>query len=189
MVDVLQHLRLTLAALSLGSAHPLVGLPTWSVGTIHGGTAVNIVPDRCVIEIDRRLVPGETPDGALAQVDEVLDSLRKQRPDISVQREPPDIISWPLETDSTESVVRAARAACERVLGSSRLEGASYGSDASLLSRLGRTPSIVIGPGDIAVAHGPDEYLDLEELDQAVDLYEALALSFDPIRIGDKTRS
>ncbi len=48
--------------------HPLCGRPTLSVGTIHGGISVNTVPDRCTIEIDRRLSPGEEPQAAWQHV-------------------------------------------------------------------------------------------------------------------------
>jgi acetylornithine deacetylase/succinyl-diaminopimelate desuccinylase-like protein len=180
MADLLQYLRAQLRGDLLGPAHPLVGPPTWSVGTIRGGAVVNIVPDSCTIEVDRRLVPGETPESALDQVDHVIANLSQQQPSLRVVREPPFVASWPLETAPAAPIVQAAQVAREQVLGAAPLGGAPYGTDASLLAHLGGVPSLVFGPGDIAVAHGPDEYVDLEQVAQAVDVYEAIALAFDP---------
>ena len=180
MADLLQHLRSELQGDSLGPTHPLVGPPTWSVGTIRGGAAVNIVPDTCTIEVDRRLVPGETPEVALDQVDRLIAAFRERKPALRVLREPPFVASFPLETEPAAPIVQAAQVAREHLLGAAPLGDAAYGTDASLLAHLGGIPSLVFGPGDIAVAHGPDEYLDLQELVRAVAVYEAIALAFDP---------
>src|SRR5512140_816349 len=55
--------------------HPLLGTPTLSVGVIEGGQTVNIVPDRCMIEVDRRTLPGETEASVLSAAREALDGL------------------------------------------------------------------------------------------------------------------
>jgi acetylornithine deacetylase/succinyl-diaminopimelate desuccinylase family protein len=180
MLEVLQFLRSELQEERLGPIHPLVGPPTWSVGTIRGGAAVNIVPDSCTVEIDRRLVPGETAEAALDQVDQHIAALTARNPRLRVEREPPSVVAFPLDTQPTARVVQAAVEARRRLFGTAPLLGAAYGTDASIFAQLGGIPSLVLGPGDIAVAHGPDEYLELEELAHAVDLYEAIALAFDP---------
>lgn len=180
MSDVIQHLRSNLFPKARHRKHPLVGTPTWSVGLVRGGAAVNIVPDECTIDIDYRSIPGETPEWVLAEVDNSLDVLRASNPNLKVERAVPFMTSFPLHTPASEPVTTAAITARSQVLGPMPAIGVAYGSDASLLATYGGIPSVVVGPGDIGVAHGPDEYVDLEELHRAVDLYEAIALAFDP---------
>ena len=59
-------------------AHPLAGPALLTPAVIHGGVAPNVVPDRCRLSVDRRLAPGENPDAALAEIDELLDELRER---------------------------------------------------------------------------------------------------------------
>lgn len=136
-----------------------------------------------MIEVDRRLVPGETPEVALDQLDRLIAAFRERKPALRVLREPPFVASFPLETESAAPIVQAAQVAREHLLGAAPLGGAAYGTNASLLAHLGGIPSLVFGPGDIAVAHGPDEYLDVRELVRAVAVYEAIALAFDPANL------
>jgi acetylornithine deacetylase len=180
MADVLVHLRSDLFPRAARRHHPLVGAPSWSVGTIQGGVAVNIVPDACVIEIDYRSIPGETADRLIDEVDASLDAFRLTHPELDVSREPPFMVSQPLDTPASAAVVRAVTRAQAHTAGSGGLHGVAYGSDASTLSLVAGIPSIVLGPGDIASAHGPEECVALAELERAVDLYEAIALAFDP---------
>jgi acetylornithine deacetylase/succinyl-diaminopimelate desuccinylase-like protein len=92
----------------------------------------------------------------------------------------PVLVSWPLDTPAASAVVKAALDAQRATIGAKPLAGVPYGSDASLFTSVGGIPSVVVGPGDISVAHGPNEFVDLEELEKAADLYEAIALAFDP---------
>ena len=98
------------------SAHPRLGSATWSVGTIQGGEAVNVVPDACQIDCDRRLLPGEEPDAILANVDRALDRIREADAGIRVEREPPYVHVPPMETASDEpgSAGDGARACASR---------------------------------------------------------------------------
>lgn len=180
MADLLGHLRSELFPNARTRSHPLVATPTWSVGTIQGGVAVNIIPDRCVVEIDYRSIPGETADQILAETDEALGIFLASRPGLLVEREPPFMVSQPLDTSTSAAVVRAATVAQTRTGGSSQLHGVAYGSDASILALVAGIPSVVIGPGDIASAHGPEEYVEVVQLERAIDLYEAIALAFVP---------
>ncbi|HEY2573335.1 MAG TPA: M20/M25/M40 family metallo-hydrolase, partial [Verrucomicrobiaceae bacterium] len=59
-------------------SHPLLGTATCNVGVIRGGVQVNFVPDECMIEIDRRLLPGEHIDHVLGHYQKILDSLKSR---------------------------------------------------------------------------------------------------------------
>ena len=175
MAEVLQSLRAFQARLR-GRRHPLVGSPTLSVGRIWGGTGVNIVPERCTIEIDRRLIPGEDAQGALAEVDAFLAECAVDNPLLKVAREEPFVADWPLETPSDAAVVSAACAACASLNLPTQPIGVPYGTDASKLWALGGIPAIVLGPGSIAQAHTAEEYVSLAEVVAAADLYRRIAL-------------
>ena len=67
--------------------HPLLGPGTCNVGVIHGGVQVNFVPDEAVIEIDRRLLPGEEVPEVLAHYQALLDVMAKRHPDVMAEME------------------------------------------------------------------------------------------------------
>jgi acetylornithine deacetylase len=157
--------------------HPLVGSPTLSIGRIWGGTAVSVVPDRCTVEIDRRVIPGETAGGALAEIDEALAAARRDLPDLEYEREAPFVADWPLDTPPDAAVVRAARSAARALALPDSPTGVPYGSDASKLQALGGVPSIVLGPGSIAQAHTAEEFVPIDHLSRAAELYARTALN------------
>jgi acetylornithine deacetylase/succinyl-diaminopimelate desuccinylase-like protein len=157
--------------------HPLVGSPTLSIGRIWGGTAVSVVPDRCTVEIDRRVIPGETADGALTEIDEALAAARRDLPDLEYEREAPFVADWPLDTPQDAAVVLAARAAARTLALPDSPTGVPYGSDASKLQALGGVPSIVLGPGSIAQAHTAEEFVPIDHLSRAAELYARTALN------------
>jgi acetylornithine deacetylase len=132
---------------------------------------VNVVPDRCTVEIDRRTVPGEDAAGVLAEIDAALDAVRARVPGLTVERETPFVADWPLDTAAEAAVVRAAGAACRAAGLPEAPVGVPYGSDASKLQALGGVPSIVFGPGSIAQAHTPDEFVPIADLARAAQVY------------------
>lgn len=177
MAEVLQALR-RLQPVFQGRQHPLVGCPTLNVGRIWGGIGVNVVPDRCTIEVERRLVPGEHHATALAEIDAVLAELRECTPSVRVEREEPFVTTPTLGTPADAAVVAAVRQACRDVGVSDEPTGVPYGSDASKLWTYGGVPSVVLGPGSIDQAHTAEEYVSLDELCQAVEIYVRTALNW-----------
>lgn len=166
LIAQLDQYHLTLAQQS----HPLLGPATANIGIIRGGTQVNFVPDRCVIEIDRRLLPGES-------VDDVLEGYRRLIADLSLQDATfrgevlsPLLIDQPLDTDPNTEVVRLARSVAADLGLNSQIGGVPFGSDASKLAAIG-IPSIVFGPGSIDRAHAAGEYVEIDQVDQAYEFY------------------
>jgi len=157
--------------------HPLLGPPTLNIGTIRGGTQVNMVPQACSIEIDRRLLPGETRDTVWEEFQRVLDHQQALHGSIDVVMEAPTLEDWPLETDPRADVVAVAEQACRQVLGNARRIGVPYGTDASKLSRAG-VPSIVLGPGSIDQAHSSVEFVAIDQVVQAAEIYARMMLGF-----------
>lgn len=160
------------------SMHPRLGRATWSVGVIEGGEAVNVVPDTCQIDCDRRLLPGEEPEAVLAEVDRALDALRQGDAGLRVEREAPYVHVPPMETAADEAVVRATVQALEQADRDPTLAAVAYATDASMLASVGGLPAVVLGPGDIAQAHTNDEWIELAELEAAVGVYRGICEAF-----------
>ena len=160
------------------SMHSRLGRATWSVGVIEGGEAVNVVPDACQIDCDRRLLPGEDPAAVLAEVDRALDQLREADAGLRVERESPYVHVPPMETDADEPVVRATVRALKRAGCDPTLAAVAYATDASMLASIGGLPAVVLGPGDIAQAHTNNEWIELAELEAAVGVYRGICEAF-----------
>lgn len=148
--------------------HALVGSPTFNVSMIRGGTAQNIVPDECVISIDRRVNPGESHKTILNEIDEVLEPLREHG--VRIVRRTPTLATAALDTPTDHPLVKALSVARERVLGQSgKPIGMTYGTDASFFGPAG-IPSVIFGPGNIDQAHSNDEWVDIEEVAKGAEI-------------------
>ncbi|MFM1802301.1 MAG: Acetylornithine deacetylase, partial [Planctomycetota bacterium] len=137
-----------------------------SVGRITGGQSVNIVADDCSVEIDRRLIPGETVEYAIGQVREFL-TMRLSPSDIEkIQFGEPWVRMPALRNDSASQYLSKLQAGLTGTDGSRpEIAGVPYGTDAGPLAQ-GGLPCVVFGPGNIAQAHTEDEWI---ETDQVVD--------------------
>ena len=154
------------------TGHSLLGKPTLNVGRIWGGQAVNMVPDLCEFEIDRRLLPEE--DG-LETVRDCEAWLRQRvSSEVRFEVQDPFLLDPALDTPSDSRVVQALASSRLAVLGSrGNCQGAHYGTDGSKLARVG-IETVVCGPGQIAQAHTKDEFIEINQLENAVHLYEDL---------------
>jgi acetylornithine deacetylase len=157
--------------------HPLLGSPTLTVGTIRGGIQVNQVPEACSIEIDRRLLPGETRQTVWKELGDLISEMRVEDPGLVVEMEPPMLEDLAMETPASARIVQVARGVSQEVRGSGNLIGVPYGSDASKLSRAG-IPSIILGPGSIDLAHAAEEYVELDQVALAAEMYARIILEF-----------
>jgi acetylornithine deacetylase len=151
--------------------------PPWTtihVGSLHGGTALNLVPDRAVLEFEIRHIPGTDIPSLLAETDAVIEEIRRNLKAQSMEADVvvEDMSSYPsLMTPDDHAVV----AAVKRLAETSAPAGAvSFGTEAGIYARAG-IPTVVCGPGDIGRAHKADEWIALEELAQAGRMMERLA--------------
>jgi acetylornithine deacetylase ArgE len=151
----------------------LLGPATMSVGRIDGGTSVNTIPDRCLVEIDRRLIPGEDPLAALEEFRAAL--AQKAPPGIDFTCSAPWLRMPALPPQASSTVARKLGQAIDTVRGNHEVLVVPYGTDASTLAAAG-IPSVVFGPGDIARAHTCDEWVPLDEVEQASEILYRLAL-------------
>ncbi len=147
-------------------AHPLCGSATLSVGRIEGGSSVNIVPDRCGVEIDRRVIPGEDRSAVIKEVDTFL----RQRLDFEFTHDTPYCVSPPLSDRINAELAQELMRCISTVMGPRRIVGVPYGTHASRFEIAG-VPSVVFGPGDIAQAHTKEEWIEVSQVDQAAEIY------------------
>ncbi len=148
--------------------HPWCGRATLSVGTIRGGISVNTVPDRCTIEIDRRLLPGE--DG-MAAYRQVIDYLATELGETDqIVHDAPYICSVGLANDNNDELSDRLVSAAKEVRGECRKIGVPFGTDAAQFATTG-VPAVVFGPGSVEQAHTADEWLSLDELEAASEIF------------------
>ncbi len=166
--------RAVLALETLGEeigqrAHPRLGRPTLSVGVIGGGQAANIVPQEAWLLSDRRLLPGESEQtvcdevrGALARAaiaDVTIESCTVEKP--------------ALETPDDAPAVQA----CQRALAALDLPTqtaiAAFATDAGVFGQVG-LPGVVFGPGSIQQAHTAGEYVALDQVERATEVFVKL---------------
>jgi acetylornithine deacetylase/succinyl-diaminopimelate desuccinylase family protein len=162
----------------VSAPHPLLGPATSNVGIIRGGVQVNFVPDRCAIEIDRRLLPGEKVPEVLAGYQAVLDELGRQHPGLRAEMEPPMLVDQALSTAADSKVVRTAAAVLTGLGRDPKPCGVPYGSDASKFSHAG-IPSIIFGPGSIDRAHTACEYVEIDQVIEAFEFYRRFITNLD----------
>jgi acetylornithine deacetylase/succinyl-diaminopimelate desuccinylase family protein len=168
-VNAITHMARLILALEKDEAnlatkvHPLAGSATCSIGVISGGTQVNFVPDECVIELDRRLLPGEKAADALAHYQAFLDGLAARHPGLVAEMEPPMLTDEGLDTPVDAPSARLAGEILREMGLNGDPTGVPFGSDASKLARQG-VPSLVFGPGSIDRAHGAVEYVEIDEV-------------------------
>jgi acetylornithine deacetylase len=146
--------------------HPLCGPATLSVGRIEGGLSVNTVPDWCTIEMDRRVIPGETGTKVIEPIAEYLIT----QLDFEVEMLPPWLIGTSLSDNNNHGWADQLMSQIEQVAGSRNKVGVAYGTNAARIAETG-VPSIVFGPGHIDQAHTKDEWLSIEQLDQSAEIY------------------
>jgi acetylornithine deacetylase ArgE len=144
-----------------------LGTPTLSVGLIDGGVSVNTVPDDCVIEIDRRLLPGENPADSPRDFEQFL----KNHPavDFPFACEPVWLNCPPLNPARSAELTQRLGAAIDAVIGRHTVHAVPFGTDASTIVTAG-IPAVVFGPGDIAQAHTCDEWIDIAEMEKAEEI-------------------
>ena len=144
------------------------------VSSVRAYEALNTVPDRCRIEIDRRLIPGEDPWAAPGQLAEFL--IEQLGLDVPFESEEIMLNCPALGPAGSEELVARLGEAIDAVTGSHRVHAVPFGTDASTLAAAG-VPSVVFGPGDIAQAHTCDEWVALDELEQAAEILYRLAVN------------
>ena len=157
--------------------HPLLRFPTVNVGTIHGGTVVNMIPSKCVLEVNRRLVPGETFEGAERELREILEELSARDPGFRASLKGMEFRMPILDVSPESGVVNAIRKAHKTVRGEDLpVGGKDAGTDASWIVQATGMPMPIYGPGDyLRGSLAANESIEIRDIVDAVKVYALAA--------------
>ena len=182
-VDAIRLAGLLLAELDAFDAgplaartHALLGHASLHASTIEGGIGMSTYPDRCVLRVERRTLPGETPAAVLAEMQAACARVQARRPEFRATVAL-DLAQGPSDVAVNAPVVRALSQAVAAEQGAARIEGMSAWTDAALLNDAG-IPAICYGPGDIALAHAAEEFVPLAEVETATKVLTRLVSSW-----------
>jgi acetylornithine deacetylase len=156
--------------------HPLLGSGSVHASLIQGGQELSSYPERCLLSVERRTLPGETPDSVETELSQIVEGLQRSDPAFKadVRR---GIDRSPLETREDAEIVQALQAASVKMLNHPlQIAGVQFWTDAAVLSAAG-IPSVLFGPSGRG-AHAVEEWVDLSSVKTCADIYLATAIDF-----------
>ncbi|MEQ9399592.1 MAG: M20/M25/M40 family metallo-hydrolase [Longimicrobiales bacterium] len=181
-IDAIRHAGLYLAALDgyardleSRTAHPLLGHGSFHAGTIRGGVAESVYPERCTLLLERRTLPGEATAAVMEEFTGVLDALQDREPEMAAT------LTMTLDRPGTEvdgesTLVRGLLDAGRAHGVEPVVEGMTAWVDAAFLNEAG-IPAVCYGPGDIAQAHSAAEWCDVAQIATCADVLETFGRS------------
>jgi acetylornithine deacetylase len=156
---------------------------TVNVGTIHGGTALNVIAEQCGFAFELRHAPELDPDHALEDIHQGLENERRTLAKLGGGIDVVEVTRYPgLATDTNHPFVKLV----ERIADGGPCQPIGYGTEGGLYAGALGVPVVICGPGDIAVAHRADEFVSLEQLDRCERFVRALIeqICIEPAPIG-----
>ncbi len=182
---VIHVLEKELGAILQNRTHPYTGRSILNFGKILGGEQPSTVAGTCIIQFDRRYIPGETPESVRQEIETIISKLQAEDKDLQItlrllaQDEHDPYHHVPLETNLANLIVPIVRSAVRKVTGKEPELTTKRGwTDAGLLSSYGKIPTIVCGPGNIRFSHTKNEGIPISHLVDAVKIYSKIALDF-----------
>lgn len=176
MGKVLSEIEKLDQTLRANPTHPLLGSGSLHASLIHGGQELSSYPERCLLSVERRTLPGETPKAVEAELVGIAQKVQRSDPSFQtvVRR---GIDRSPLETSEEAEIVKAIQAASVKVLDHpSQIAGVQFWTDAAMLSAAG-IPSVLFGPAGSG-AHAVEEWVDLASVKACAEIYLATAIKF-----------
>jgi len=176
MGKILNEIEKLDQTLRANPTHPLLGSGSLHASLIHGGQELSSYPERCLLSVERRTLPGEMPEEVEAELAEIAQKVQRSDPSFQtvVRR---GIDRSPLETSEEADIVKAIQDASIKVLNHpSQIAGVQFWTDAAVLSAAG-IPSVLFGPAGSG-AHAVEEWVDLSSVKACAEIYLATALKF-----------
>ncbi len=152
--------------------HPLLGSCSMSVNTISGGKAMNVVPDRCEIGIDFRTLPGQSHEIIVNDIRQIFTKLNQQ----CLMSDAEVFVDRAVEAMETNPDCAFVRDFCIAV-DAKETKAVGFTTDAPYFKPLG-APIVIFGPGKPELCHKPDEYIDISDVEKAVEYYKDIILKF-----------
>jgi acetylornithine deacetylase len=176
MGKVLREIEKLDQSLRVNPTHRLLGSGSLHASLIQGGQELSSYPERCLLSVERRTLPSETPESGEAEILQIVENLQRSDPSFKavVRR---GIDRSPLETHEDAEIVQALQAASVKVLNEPRqIAGVQFWTDAAVLSAAG-IPSILFGPSGSG-AHAIEEWVDLTSVKTCAEIYLETARIF-----------
>lgn len=166
--------------------HPMIGNSSMNYGYIKGGTQPSTVAGECLLQIDRRWIPGEKFPDILAEYQQILDELHEEDPQFKGSFKVMDVsamndgyIHEAMEIKIEDPIVVASSKAISNVIGQSvKYTSFTAWTDGGLISSYGKIPTIILGPGNLESAHSAGEYIEIKALVPATLIYAVTAIEF-----------
>jgi acetylornithine deacetylase len=162
--------------LAASPGHPLLGTGSIHASLIEGGQELSSYPERCRLQIERRTIPGETPELVQREIEDLLERLHARDGSFTATTA---LTFWrePFEVAADETIVRALQRAVAQGSGvDPQIYGDTPWMDAALLSAAG-IPTVVFGPGGSG-AHAVEEYANLSQVEACAHALIRLAVDF-----------
>lgn len=166
--------------------HPIVGNSSMNYGYIKGGTQPSTVAGECILQIDRRWIPGEKFSDIREEYQKILDRLAESDPQFKADFKVMEIsdmgdsyIHEAMDTSPEEKIVLAAQDAVKAVMGQvGDLTSFPAWTDGGLINYYGKVPTIILGPGELSSAHSAEEHIEVSALLPAIEIYCRIACAY-----------
>ncbi len=168
IAHIVEALKAYQRRLMAADPHRLCGNGRCCPSVIHGGTIVSTVPDRCDLEIDRRILPGESREDVYRELKNLIANVSREHPQFEFAIEGPTIDVQPLDIPIDDPIIDTVLSAYRFVTGNA-IEPKAFpgGSDAPHFG----FPTLIFGAGSLQQAHSTDEYADIDEMVVATKVY------------------
>lgn len=152
--------------------HPRLGKCSMSINKIYGGTATNVVPADCSVELDIRTLPGQSHDAIVDEIKTHFERLAASDPEFKADIEIIRSVEA-MESDENSEFVKSF---CDTVQ-INETKAVGYTTDGPFLKPL-NTPTIIFGPGDTELCHKPNEFIEIDDLHKAKEYYKKVILRY-----------
>jgi len=164
--------------------HPILGEPSLNFGVIKGGDQPSSVAGKCVIQIDRRWIPGESLKQVYDELNDLIQKMKNEDKDFNAEIKPyfensKMMVHKYMEIDSKHLIIKDLSSSIEKILNrKSKIVSFPAWTDAALLSNYANIPSVIFGPGNLKNAHSENEFIELEQLYNAYKIYTLTSLKY-----------
>jgi acetylornithine deacetylase/succinyl-diaminopimelate desuccinylase len=176
-MKLVQRVQEELPKIHHNKKHPELGSPSFNLGMIKGGERPNIVPDKCTLIFDRRIIPGETDEEITGEFQEIINSIKAEDAEFDATLQVWGMVLPPMDTPLNLPFIKCLGEAVNQVVGRTKYAGTPGSSDASIFTQH-RIPSVIFGPGDELDAHSSDEFIEISQLKKAAEVYALTALKY-----------
>jgi succinyl-diaminopimelate desuccinylase len=165
-LNELEHYDIT------GVKDKLLGTGSMSVNKIKGGNAANVVPDKCTAQLDIRTIAEHNHSRIQQDIEAIFAKISQNKKDFSAAIEVIRSIEA-LKTNSDCAFVNDLK----KITGNTETTAAQFTTDAPFIAEL-NIPVVIFGPGKPDICHKPDEYIEIQDIQRAIEFYKKIILHF-----------